>query len=357
MVQILWLSTTLTLLAALASLGRADDIYDLQRAKDAAVRQLSQSLGVDISQLRMVRRSGQNLQATNGWAYFNVYGSDDCSAPQGPFTVGIVTDVCLLSKPVNGTAYSYYYTCNNEFWTRQEFNNTNCDASGLSTTTNLNVTGDSVCGVFPPPIVGEDDDGGHGGNTTQIYYAAYNCSAASTVHLGNNYILNQYYDSDTCGMLGSFDGLLDGGCFPFAMDSGAIASVITDYSKSKQYLYLNGNCTGTVAATFPIDNLVKECSGTDDDAHGDDTDENAAMVWTGYTSALTCTVPDDTNCDPSSSDDDGLSDGAVAGAVIGSVAGAAVIGVGAFLAAKARGYFGTAHTALADAQARVNSEL
>lgn len=89
-------------------------VAEMQKMKNAAVRMLRRTTGVDVTKLKVVRRSGQNLQATtNGWAYFNLYAFDDCSAPQGFTTVGIATDVCLMSEPqFNVSARSYYYTCN-----------------------------------------------------------------------------------------------------------------------------------------------------------------------------------------------------------------------------------------------------
>ncbi|RYH15003.1 hypothetical protein EON65_32560 [archaeon] len=170
--------------------------------------------------------------------------------------------------------------------------------------------------------------------------------------------------------MGSFDGWLDGGCFPFNLQdifdddfnddylaNVTYASYLTDYSN--EYYFLGPNCTGNVIGVSSMDKLVKKCSPADDayyyyddDADADDDDDNTAaddddvdddyvgIEWTGYTSALTCTVPDNTNCNPSSSDDDGLSDGAVAGAVVGSVAGVALIGGGVFLVAKG-GLFGS----------------
>lgn len=214
-------------LAAVACLGKTTyDVKDLQKMKAAAVRDMRQSLGVDISKLRMVHRSGQSLQAaTNGWAYLNLYAFGDCTG-LGFYTIGIATNVCLVSKPeVNETTSSFFYTCNDgtsvdmcfaswflnyfelfceiffsDMWTIQEYNNTNCEATGLADTNYLNVSAPGVCGAYPPVALGDDDDN-NANNTRRalqedddslnIYNATYSCSAASTVDFGSNYILEQ----------------------------------------------------------------------------------------------------------------------------------------------------------------------
>eukprot|EP01031_Cornospumella_fuschlensis_P027553 gene27553-33279_t len=347
----------------LGKLASKDKLTEAKRMKQEAVQQMRKSMGgVDVTQLRMVRRSGQNLQAsTNGWAYLNMYAFDDCSAPQGFYTLGIATDVCLMSRPeVDVPASSYYYSCNDDVWTMQQFANANCDASGLANTTYLNVSSPGVCGVYPPPMIGGSDDDGNSTTVdddgmSSIYNAVYSCSASNSLNLTSNYVLSQYYDSDTCSQMGSFDGYLDGGCFPLTfgdvfdddfdddyLGNVTYFSMLTDYSK--QYYFFGSDCTGTSLGSAKLPKLVNQCSNAAyfyfDDDYDDDTDDtddvdDDGILWTGYTSALTCTVPDNTDCDPSSSnDDDGLSDGAVAGAVIGSVAGAALIGGGALLVAK-----------------------
>eukprot|EP01031_Cornospumella_fuschlensis_P016687 gene16687-20408_t len=148
--------------------------------------------------------------------------------------------------------------------------------------------------------------------------------------------------------MGSFDGSLDGGCYPVAIDhddddggffaNHTYASIYTSYPN--EVFYFGSNCTGTPFDTQPLGPLISTCisdpftDDDDDDGEDDEDDEDDdSIVWTGYTSALTCTVPDNTDCSSGGSDDDGLSDGAVAGAVVGSVAGAALIGGGAYVVA------------------------
>lgn len=103
-----------TLVAVVCQGKPTKEVAEVQKMKASVVRQLRKSTGVDVTKLKMVHRSGQNLQAaTNGWAYINVYAFDDCSAAQGFYTVGIATNVCLMSRPeYNMSARSYYYTCN-----------------------------------------------------------------------------------------------------------------------------------------------------------------------------------------------------------------------------------------------------
>ncbi|RYG62489.1 hypothetical protein EON64_17775, partial [archaeon] len=169
-------------------------------------------------------------------------------------------------------------------------------------------------------------------------------------------VTTRYYDSNTCSQMGSFDGSLNQGCYPFFIghdnDDGGLfanisyASIYTAYPG--QYYFLSPNCTGELFGTNVLDPLVSSCSeysddDTDDDnadnddaapANDDDDDSNDDSVhWTGYTSALTCTVPKNTDCSSNYDNDDGLSDGAIAGVVVGSVAGAALIGGGAFFVA------------------------
>lgn len=85
-----------------------------------------------------------------------------------------------------------------DVWTMQEYNNTNCDTSGLADTSYLNVTAPGVCGVYPPPVIGGSDDDGNStmaddddGFNSDMYNAVYNCSAASSLNLGNNFVLDQ----------------------------------------------------------------------------------------------------------------------------------------------------------------------
>eukprot|EP01031_Cornospumella_fuschlensis_P011052 gene11052-13515_t len=202
-------------LAVAACVGKSvPEVSEIQRLKDITVNLLRTSTGVDITKLRMVRRSGQNLQATtNGWATISLYAFGDCSG-LGFFSLGFATNVCLVSKPeVNVTASSYYYSCSDGMfpfvhifshsdgsWVMQKFNNTNCDLSGLTETNVLNASPPGVCGPYPPPDDDDQNDDNNNNSTRRalqedddadsIYNAVYTCSASSSVSLGSNYILN-----------------------------------------------------------------------------------------------------------------------------------------------------------------------
>eukprot|EP01031_Cornospumella_fuschlensis_P026744 gene26744-32315_t len=320
-----------------------------QKIKEAALLQMRrQSFGVDIAQLRRVHRTGQNLQATtSGWAYLGMYAFGDCTGV-GFYTVGLATNVCLTSRPEeNTTAQSFYYTCNDDAWTLQLYNNTNCDISGLVSVSNLNVSAPGVCGVYPPPNDDDDDildiDDDSVNSTTSIYNALYSCIPGSTVNLYSNYVLGQYYATEACTAMDSFDGPLDGGCFPTVVihtgddDGGgtlANASYSSLYTKYPTESFFYGpNCTGEPYMTRPLDTLSEICTRPHvdfNDLFYDDQEDNIDGVdWWTFSSALTCTVPENTDCS-SDNNDDSLSDGAIAGIVVGSVAGAALIGVGAY---------------------------
>lgn len=81
-------------------------------SKNSAIRQIQWALGVDITQLQVVRRHGQFLQATNGWAYIKVHSFDDCSSADF-LTFGLATGVCLANQPDSEgqVTTSYIYSC------------------------------------------------------------------------------------------------------------------------------------------------------------------------------------------------------------------------------------------------------
>eukprot|EP01031_Cornospumella_fuschlensis_P025693 gene25693-31028_t len=282
-----------------------------QKIKEAALLQMRrQSFGVDITQLRRVHRAGQNLQATSsGWAYLSMYAFGDCTGV-GFYTMGLATNVCLTSRPEeNTTAQSFYYTCNDDAWTVQLYNNTNCDISGLVSISNLNVSAPGVCGVYPPPNDDDDDildiDDDYVNSTTSIYNALYSCIPGNTVNLG------QYYATEACTAIDSFDGPLDGGCFPTAV------------------IHTGDDDGGGTLANASYSSLYTKAHVDFNDLFDDDQEDDIDGVdWWTFSSALTCTVPKNTDC--SADNDDSLSDGAIAGIVVGSVAGAALIGAGAY---------------------------
>eukprot|EP01031_Cornospumella_fuschlensis_P025889 gene25889-31263_t len=272
----------------------------------------------------------------------------ECEDEPGFEVMGIATDVCLANAPnANSTSKSFMFSCSGDTWISMAYSNENCDSSGLLNTTSLSVPASGECGVFPP--VSTDDDYLAG------YVAKYFCSASNTIELSADYVLSRYYDSDSCSVLGSFNGPMNGGCVPFTY-LGITYTLRLTYPSGT--LYLGSSCSGLEVTSFVLPPLNDTCSsvpadddGDDDDIFSndlipiddpvDDDDDMYTITWAGYTTALTCTVPSTTSCDTtddastSSNDDGGLSDGAVAGVTIGTAAGAAVIiGAGVFLATK-----------------------
>ncbi|RYH04758.1 hypothetical protein EON65_46595 [archaeon] len=97
----------------LVCLGKTESsLQGIVDSKALAIQQLQHTLGVDITQIQVVRRHGQLSQATNGWAYVRLHSFGDCSGDDF-MSLGLATGVCLADQPdVNGqVTTSYVYSC------------------------------------------------------------------------------------------------------------------------------------------------------------------------------------------------------------------------------------------------------
>eukprot|EP01031_Cornospumella_fuschlensis_P029062 gene29062-35076_t len=290
----------------------------IQAAHKDKMSKLKSPFGVKPSELTVVPQEGRRLQAANGWLYATTYTGDQChGVKRAELLVGFATDVCLASKKVSGMpARSFIFSCSSGEWRMATYNNYNCKGSGYIGTDVMQVPVDNgECAAYPPP--GSDDD-----EEIPETQARYYCEAAGEANLMANYVLNKYYDSDSCTKLGAIDGFRNGGCFPFEM-GGEKKSVLTQYPL--QLYYMGGSCRGTPLFAAPMDALEPTCS----DLPTDDDEEPAYddIRWSKYTSEITCTVPDNSECsDPGTNEDNTvLKTGQVAGLVFGTIGGAAFV--------------------------------
>lgn len=138
--------------------------------------------------------------------------------------------------------------------------------------------------------------------------------------------MRRYYDSTDCTKLGAFNGNRNEGCMAFGME-GERFSVYTEYPF--QTYFANGDCSGQPVFGGQMDDLEDTCTSPpmDDDPSVDD------MRWSGYTSEITCSVPDNSECSYPGTEKDNtpLKTGQVAGLVFGTIGGFAIVIFSAYL--------------------------
>eukprot|EP01031_Cornospumella_fuschlensis_P035801 gene35801-43425_t len=274
----------------------------IQAAHKAEISKLKSPFGVKPSELTVVPQDGRRLQAASGWLLATTYTGDECHGVKR-----------------GGPSWSFIFSCSSGEWRMATYNNYNCKGSGYIGTEVMQVPADNgECAAYPPPSSSGDDEG------IPETQARYYCEAAGEANLMANYVLNKYYDSSSCTKLGAIDGVRNDGCFPYEND-GEQYSVLTQYPL--QLYYNGGSCRGTPLFVSSMDVLQPTCTDPPMDDDVDDAPAYDDIRWTSYTSEITCSVPDNSECsDPGTNEDNTvLKTGQVAGLVFGTIGGAAIV--------------------------------
>eukprot|EP01031_Cornospumella_fuschlensis_P026406 gene26406-31907_t len=162
------------------------------------------------------------LPVEPGWVYGFAFSDAACSGTNDLAT-GLVTGKCLApadsSNPV-----SYRITCNPASFTQISYSSANCDPTTIS-------------GQVTTPFTCID---------VSSFSAQLQCSAQSTVDLGAEFILRQYYNDADCQSPLQFNGIRNGAC----LRRGHGRSIKYDYPTGTSFY--TPDCTGPPGNTFTI---------------------------------------------------------------------------------------------------------